>query len=98
MDERAITPQQQLKPVATVPSSLSLAQGQTLARGCQRDPWPPLPSPSPALPQPPLTAFPQCSHLFDTDLCCGRKAIKALLLVQEESGLLCACGHFRKPG
>lgn len=81
--------------MATLLSSLSLAQGQTFACGCQPDRWPPLPSPYLGLPQQPLTAFPQHPHLFGVDLCSDRKAI---LLIQKERGLLCAHGHFRKLG
>lgn len=66
--------------------------------GWVRAALPPLPSPSPALSQLPLTAFPQRTCLFGVDLCCGRKAIKMLLLVQKERGLLYAHGHFRKAG
>lgn len=61
----------------TLPSSLSLARGQTPAR------------PFPSSAQPPLTAFPQHPCLFGFDLCCGRKAIKALLLVQKERSAVC---------
>lgn len=93
-----ITPQQQLKTVAPLLSSLSLAQGQTFACGCQPDGWPPLPSPYLGLPQQPLTAFPQHPHLFGVDLCCGRKAIKVLMLIQKERSFLCAHGHFRNLG
>lgn len=98
MDEHAITPQQQLKTVATLLSSLSLAQGQTFACGCQPDCWAPLSFPYLGLHQQPLTAFPQHPHLFGVDLCSGRKAVKVLSLIQKERGLLCAHGHFRKLG